>query len=330
MQTFRPLEIIVVDDGSVDETPQVLERFISECRGESGMSVQYVQQANRGQAAAFNEGIKHSAGEFIQFLDSDDILGLSKIETQLAMLRSSPPGTVVFSNWRYFEQTGGSYVLYEPHRPVTDTEALHEWISLESFAPPHSLLWRRSDVATVGEWDESIIRNVDGEYVMRFLLGSGQLRLCADSWVYYRNWPEKPRTGVEAGKRTRLDAAGLKSRLRVIERIEARLNKQGRIKQFSLAVARHYAWLAERAALVDPTIADHCYEKAKDLSPDEVLNPGFMIDTMTRLLGFSRAKRLYHSMKRLFRIDRPSIGLRASLRVVETVSSLTDLTGYDE
>src|SRR5882757_1434736 len=77
-QTERDVEVIVIDDGSTDETPSVMEGF----RG----AVRYVRQANQGVAVARNRGIEESRGRYVSFLDADDFWLANKLERQLAAL----------------------------------------------------------------------------------------------------------------------------------------------------------------------------------------------------------------------------------------------------
>lgn len=81
-QTVAPTEVIVVDDGSQDETQDVVQRF--------GRRVRYVLQPNAGVAAARNTGTSHASGEWVAFLDSDDIWEQDKLDLQLAALRNWP------------------------------------------------------------------------------------------------------------------------------------------------------------------------------------------------------------------------------------------------
>ncbi len=90
-QTHSNTEIIVVDDGGTDDTPQRLAEF--------GPRVLYLRQANQGVAAARNAGIRRASGEFVAFLDSDDLWHQRKLEIQMDYLRRHPEVGIVVCHW---------------------------------------------------------------------------------------------------------------------------------------------------------------------------------------------------------------------------------------
>ena len=93
-QTYKDLEIIVVDDGSIDNTKQALELF----RGK----IVYIYQENKGLAEARNTGIKASKGEYVAFLDADDLWLEDKIEKQVELFKNSSEVDIVFSDFSAF------------------------------------------------------------------------------------------------------------------------------------------------------------------------------------------------------------------------------------
>jgi glycosyltransferase involved in cell wall biosynthesis len=102
-QTYRPLEIIVVDDGSTDGTEEELSRFKDKLR--------YLRQENRGPSAARNLGIRAATGEFVALLDSDDLWEPAKIEKQVALMERSPQVGVVFCEIQRLNVTTGETVV---------------------------------------------------------------------------------------------------------------------------------------------------------------------------------------------------------------------------
>jgi len=104
-QTYKMFEIIVVDDGSTDKTTDILRKYHEK--------IQYIFQENRGPSAARNVGINIAQGEYICFLDADDLWTSDKLEAQLKYLNRHPEVVFVFSDHQDFkgEETGAGTFL---------------------------------------------------------------------------------------------------------------------------------------------------------------------------------------------------------------------------
>lgn len=102
-QTLPAAEILVIDDGSADNTIEVVAAY--------GDKVRYVRQANAGPAAARNRGISLAGGDFVAFLDADDVWHPSKLRRQGELIELAPQAGVVFSNWLIRDDQGR--VVYE-------------------------------------------------------------------------------------------------------------------------------------------------------------------------------------------------------------------------
>lgn len=99
-QTYKNIEIIVIDDGSTDNTKKVLNKYLSDER------FKYIYQENQERSAARNHGLDIAKGEYIQFLDSDDRLYPSKIEKQVNFLDSNPEYFLVYCGVEYIDKNG--------------------------------------------------------------------------------------------------------------------------------------------------------------------------------------------------------------------------------
>jgi len=99
-QTYRPVELIVVDDGSMDATPQVVEQWSRSRADEGGFTFRYFRQQQSGAPAARNRGLTECHGEFVLFLDSDDRIGRRKIAASVARLRGAAALSAVQGPWR--------------------------------------------------------------------------------------------------------------------------------------------------------------------------------------------------------------------------------------
>lgn len=102
-QTYQHWECIVVDDGSTDNTQDVVARYV-----EKDDRIRYIHQRNLRAAAARNNGIRTSAGKYLQFLDADDLLAPEKLERQVDYLEQHPDVDIVYGNVRHFSAESGT------------------------------------------------------------------------------------------------------------------------------------------------------------------------------------------------------------------------------
>ncbi|MEO5925023.1 MAG: glycosyltransferase [Bryobacteraceae bacterium] len=181
-QSWLRKEIIVVDDGSKDETLSVARRFES-------AQVQVVTQPNQGAAAARNKAISLSQGDYIQWLDADDLLHPEKISDQLGALMAGPePRTLLSGAWGHFSHSPerARFVPTELWNDLQPVDWLIHKLSRNLFMQTGSWLVSRELSNAAGPWDTQMLSDDDGEYFCRILQASSRVCFVPTAKVYYR------------------------------------------------------------------------------------------------------------------------------------------------
>ena len=184
-QTWPRKEIIVVDDGSKDRTVEIARQFASK-------EVKIVQKENEGAAATRNYALRLSQGDYIQWLDADDLLAPDKIERQLNALGLLGSERILLSSaWAYFR--------YRPHQAkFAPTSLWHdlspiEWLVRKMSDNIHmqtaTWLTSRELADAAGLWDTRLLSDDDGEYFCRVLLASQGTCFVPEAKMFYRLSP---------------------------------------------------------------------------------------------------------------------------------------------
>ncbi len=174
-QTFSDYEIIVVDDGSTDCTEDAISQFLKE-RPTLGKRVRYFFQRNQGKSVALNRGLSEAKGEWIAFLDSDDLWLPNKIEEQFRALQTyGPESQACFTNARYINNPDFQGTVFEHagRRYPAATGVLKE--PIEFIANPfgifmQTILLHSKTMAKVGEFDPAFWTGQDEDFVFRLSL----------------------------------------------------------------------------------------------------------------------------------------------------------------
>lgn len=139
-QTYRPLEIIIIDDGSTDESA----RRIAAAQARLALPIRTLFQENRGPAAARNQGLAVAQGEFIAFQDADDLWAMERLSLQRNILQSNPAASAVIGRAQFF------------YDPVTTTPTPEQLDAPTWFFGMHSGLYRRAAFEQVGNFNETL------------------------------------------------------------------------------------------------------------------------------------------------------------------------------
>lgn len=193
-QTWPEKEIIVVDDGSTDESLNIARSF-------KDSSIRIFEQENRGASAARNNGLLKARGEYIQFLDADDLLGPDKIELQMRLLRGKNSAIANCAAIYFFDGDDRNSI-----QPV------HEWFSNGSadnlqfltklygggligpayggMIAVHAWLCPKAVVDKAGKWNEELTTDDDGEFFCRVILAASEILYSDKALCYYRKYSD--------------------------------------------------------------------------------------------------------------------------------------------
>ncbi|MCX5806896.1 MAG: glycosyltransferase family 2 protein [Proteobacteria bacterium] len=162
-QTYGNYEIVIIDDGSVVDISGVLSSFQDK--------IHYVVQGHKGLAVARNNGIHHSTGEYLVFLDDDDLLEPKKLEIQVDELEKRPDAGFVFSDAYYFDDRDPSNLSLNPASGRDKrSDDFAEAIFFDPNVKFSAVMFRRHCFDKAGFFDEYLAQHEDGDILLRVAL----------------------------------------------------------------------------------------------------------------------------------------------------------------
>jgi hypothetical protein len=279
-QTWKGLEIIVVDNGSSDASVAVANRFQSS-------SVVVLECARSGASAARNAGLEKARGDFIQFLDADDVLDRDKIRVQMDRLAHGPRSSVATAAWARFQQSSSeAEFLVEPvWRDFEPKEFLISSWSGGGMMPSFAWLAPRHVIERAGRWNERLSLNDDGEFFCRVALASAGILFCNDARGYYR------RSAGPSLSRKR-DRNALASGFEAIELSCQNLWKQCNSVSAAKACATHYQRFIFDAYPDVPDLIKTAERRVSQFGgSDLTINGGWAFQVISSCFGWKFGKR---------------------------------------
>lgn len=193
-QTIRGTEIIVVNDGSPDNTDEVLQPYVS-----SG-AIRYVRQPNAGQASARNRGIDLARGEYIALLDDDDLWPVDKLEWQVAALTARPEKVLAFGTVHPFSDSPSLGSPTEPDLATTqfrpECPARRQFLHRNWIVSPGQTLIRKSALARIGGFAPDIWGVDDYDLYIR-LAAVGDFHFEPRQALFYRRHADNASRDLE-------------------------------------------------------------------------------------------------------------------------------------
>jgi hypothetical protein len=287
-QSWRNREILVVDNGSSDASMAVARRY-------QGPSLTVLECLRPGASAARNAGLERARGDFIQFLDADDVLHPDKISMQLERLAAGPAMAIAAGAWaRFRHQPDEAAFVVEPvWCDLTPEQFLiSSWLG-GGMMPNFAWLAPRAVIDRAGRWNERLSLNDDGDFFCRVALASSGILFCGDARGYYRSSAGPTLSG-------RRDREALQSAFTAIDLSCGRLLHHSHSASAAKACAAHYQRFAYDAYPDAVDLVEAAERRVGELGGSDLRPPGGVaFRVISRCFGWKLGQRCRRGWRRL-------------------------------
>jgi glycosyltransferase involved in cell wall biosynthesis len=288
-QTWQNIEVVIVDDGSTDTSLFIAKQYESD-------RVKVFTQANKAASAARNNGLRHAKGEYIQFLDADDLLSPDKISAQMDVL-SNNDGYIGLSKTAYFNEDDNYSNAIAPIEwfvngsddPVDFLIKLYAGDEVlkgyGGMIQPNAWLTPKKIIDKAGPWNENLTVDDDGEFFCRVILASKGVRYSPNGTNYYRKFNN--RQSLSGGHTQKsFDSIKMATDLKMSHLKEITNNPI-----IDKVFARHYWWAGINSYPKFKKISDSFIKKAKALNyQGQRYHAGPFTNVLTKIFGWRFAR----------------------------------------
>ncbi|WP_430934762.1 glycosyltransferase family 2 protein [Saccharicrinis sp. 156] len=296
-QTYKSLEILIIDDHSTDNSYAIAQNFAKE----HPQIVKVLKNESKGACAARNMGFQHSKGAYIQYLDADDLLSPQKIEKQVTSLIDYPDSIAVCATWNFTDNINNATNTDAPYLFSTD-QACDFFINLwggnkkePNMVQTSAWLTPRTLIEKNGSWNISLSKDQDGEFFARIALNSNGIKFVPDIKNFYRKH-------IYGGNIASLKKKQhLESNLLATQLKEQYLFTQTQSDKAKYAIATQYKHVAIEAWPNFKDISNVALKKCNELGGSNYspILGGKVIETIKKLCGWKSAKSFSYYIHKL-------------------------------
>jgi O-antigen biosynthesis protein len=280
-QTYKELEYIIIDDGSNDGSWEIIKSY--------GSKIQSFQTENLGACHARNLGYKKAIGDYLLFLDSDDIISKDMIK-ELVEFSCKHPLSIVASPWTRIKKNGAEWVETNSgiKKLPPKNDPILGWIS-GWYYPPCSILWPKKVYSELDGWDESLHANQDGDIMLRALLHGTNFMISDRGKSFYRIHDDS-RMSIS---KDIISNKALVSRMRVLNKVIIKLIDLDHLHIYREAIGIAYHKLARNNILQNNKLANGCLKLSKKYSNGRIVGT-ISHRVITTIIGLENKEKIAH------------------------------------
>ncbi|MBK1856511.1 glycosyltransferase family 2 protein [Verrucomicrobiaceae bacterium 5K15] len=280
------LEVLVVDNGSNDESKSVIDKLRSVDPRIKWIEASHLPQNGN---CARNLGAEYSSGDYLQFLDSDDLIAYGKLESQLKLLQGGDVYDVATSGWSILDENGDCQnVKMKRHWHNYDNSLdllVEMWSNSEWFFPGCWLISKEL-YEKVGKWTEDLQADQDGEFFARILLAGDKVHFDGE-----RGFVRRKHSGDHVGNRGSISSVN--SRFKAWDIIQQKLLDKENSRRVKVAISRRLHEVAYRCGTTENGWLRWASEKQKTIGINDFgLCKPYLLNIMTLLFGFEKGVNL--------------------------------------
>src|SRR3989344_2882818 len=174
-QTYKNIEILVIDDGSSDGTEDMLKKYKNK--------IKYIYQENKGLSGARNAGLKMAQGKYISLLDADDIYHKERIKNQIKFLENDHDYALSYSDVRHFRD-GENKLMRLKYQYYSGN--IFEKLLKKNFIAPSSVLFKKEMINKIGYFDEDLKKSADWDHWLRMANAGYKFKYLSEALTYIR------------------------------------------------------------------------------------------------------------------------------------------------
>lgn len=196
-QTYKNFEVIIVNDGSTDNTEEIIKAY------RDNRVIYLKQETNKGPSAARNTGLKYAKGEYIAFLDADDIWMLNKLEKQVDYVLKNKVDIVTTNGYILESKTNKSKIAYSKN-PIHHKKSIFKVLIKHNFIFPSTVLIKKETLQKAGFFDENLQSSEDYYLWLNIAFQGGTFAFIDEPLFFYRKHPRQLSKKLYTMYKTRL------------------------------------------------------------------------------------------------------------------------------